>query len=106
MSAARESTQRFRVSPGGVINLAAKDRQALGFREGSGRLLDISVEGKAVRISPTEKPGPNNVKASPKGLFKLTSEAHMALTGGKKGYYSLARQDQKQGQQAVYLQPA
>lgn len=94
--------QRFRISPRGLINLATKDRRALGAAEGKGSFVNVTVEGKNVKISPAGERGPNTVKISPRGLLQLPSEAHNALSGGKKGYYSLGSQDQK----GINLQPA
>lgn len=105
----KSNTQSFRISPRGVINLALKDRQALGFVGGEGRYLDVKVEKDNVRILPTTKPGPDSVKASPRGLLQLPSDAHKVLSSGKKGRYGLAPQAADQGKQAsrgISLRPA
>jgi hypothetical protein len=95
-----------RVSPGGIIDLPFSLRKTLGFRKGEGKLLDIQIEKGAVRISAAEKAGPNTVKASPRGLLKLPKEAHLALSRGKKGRYTLTPQSELQGKgsdQIIYL---
>lgn len=105
----KSNTQSFRISPRGVINLALKDRQALGFVEGEGRYLDVKVEGGNVRILPAAKPGPESVKASPRGILQLPSDAHKALSGGKKGRYGLTPEAAGQGKQVnkgISLRPA
>ena len=91
----------FRISPRGMINFARNERQALAFEEGKGRLLEVNVEKDGVRITPAEKPGPNTVKASPRGLFQLPSEVHKFLTGGKKGRYSLISRKKTAGAKAA-----
>jgi hypothetical protein len=96
MSPASESNpQRFRISPRGLINFASKERNALG------RFVDVSVQGKNVHLTPAGKSGSNTVKVSPRGLLQLPSDAHKALSGGKRGYYSVSH-DEK----GINLQPA
>jgi hypothetical protein len=96
------TSQRFRISPRGLINLAEKERRTLAVAEGESRFVDVTVEGHNVRISPAQQRGPNSVKVSPRGLLQLPSEAHHALSGGKKGFYSLSAQDEK----GIHLRPA
>ena len=79
-----------RISPNGVIDFPFTTRKALGFEKGKSKLLTITIEGGAVRMAPADKPGPDTVKASPRGLLRLPKEAHQALSQGKKGRYSLA----------------
>ena len=86
-----------RVSPGGMIDLPFTVRKALGFRKGEGKLLEVRVEKREVRIAAAEKAGPDTVEASPRGLLKLPKEAHVALTKGSKGRYSLTPQSELQG---------
>jgi hypothetical protein len=98
-----------RVSPGGMIDLPFTVRKALGFRKGEGRLLEIRVEKREVRIEAAEKAGHNTVKASPRGLLKLPQEAHAALSKGKKGRYTLTPQSELQGKgsdRILYLRSA
>ena len=101
--------QRFRISPRGLINLASKERKALAFIQGAGRFLNVEVDGQVVRILPADKPGPSSVKASPRGLFQLPSDAHKVLSGGKKGHYTLVSEAERRGKEAtpgVHLRPA
>ena len=105
----KSNTQSFRISPRGMINLALKERQALRFVEGQGRLVDVKVEGGTVQILPADKPGPDTVKASPRGVLQLPSEAHKALSGGNKGRYALTSEAGERGKQAyrsINLRPA
>ena len=98
----KNNSQRFRISPRGLINLASKDRRTLASGKGEASFVNVSVDGHNVRILPAEQRGPNSVKISPRGLLQLPSEAHHALSGGKKGHYTLGAQDAK----GINLRPA
>jgi hypothetical protein len=83
-----------RISPNGIIDLPFTVRKSLGFEKGKPKLLNVEVEGAALRIVAAKDSGPNTVKASPRGVLQLPKEAHLALSKGQKGRYRLAPPDE------------
>ena len=94
------------ISATGMIDLPVNIRQALGFREGESKILEIQLDKGAVRISAAEKAGANTIEASPRGQLTLPKEMHAALSNGKGGSYILTPQSELQGRgsdQIIYL---
>jgi bifunctional DNA-binding transcriptional regulator/antitoxin component of YhaV-PrlF toxin-antitoxin module len=102
----KTKSEGLRISAIGMIELPSNVRQALGFREGESKILEIQIEKGAVRITAAEKVGANTHEASPLGLLKLPKEAHHVLSEGKEGSYILTPQSELQGKgsdQIIYL---
>lgn len=78
-----------RVSPRGLITLPSQAQKALGIDEGTATRVSLAVGKGEVKLSATDSPTKDSPRISPGGLLQLSAEAHEALTGRRKGKYSV-----------------
>ena len=79
-----------RVSPRGLITLPPDAQRTLGIDEGTPNRVSMDVSDGVVTLRRTHDPDVRtDPRLSPGGLLQLSAEAHQALTGKRKGRYSV-----------------
>src|SRR4051812_34476910 len=90
MNTEAKKERMVRVSPYGMIMLTTAMRRALGVNKRVAFGTAVTVEKGTVRLTPAKEGESGVMRVSRGGLAQLPRDAFQALTGGRKGRYTVA----------------